>query len=61
MPLSLVVNEVCFDEEPVSLIRMRNQQKIKALLNGTDGAMWSNGQQCRVLVVPLTLVLDTVI
>ena len=36
MPLSLVVNEVCFDEEPISLIRMRNQQKIKALLNGTD-------------------------
>ena len=35
-PLSLVVNEVWVDEESISLIRMKNQQKIKALLNGTD-------------------------
>ena len=35
-PISLVVNEVWVDEESISLIRMKNQQKIKALLNGTD-------------------------
>ena len=34
--LSLVVNEVWVDEEPMSLIRMKNKQKTKALLNGTD-------------------------
>ena len=31
--LSLVVNEVWVDEEPIHLIRMKNQQKTKALLN----------------------------
>ena len=44
MPLSLVVNEVYFDEEPISLIRMKNQQEIKALLNSADVAneeQWS--------------------
>ena len=35
-PISLVVNEVWVDEESISLIRMKTQQKIKALLNGTD-------------------------
>ena len=35
-PLALDVNEVCFGEEPISLIRLKNQQKIKASLNGTD-------------------------
>ena len=35
-PLSLVANEVWFDEEPISLIGMKNQYKFKALLNGTD-------------------------
>ena len=35
-PISLVVNEVWVDGESISLIRMKNQQKIKALLNGTD-------------------------
>ena len=34
--LSLVVNEVWVGEKPTSLIRIKNQQKIKALLNGTD-------------------------
>ena len=34
--LSLVVNEIWVDEEPTSLTRIKNQQKIKALLNGTD-------------------------
>ena len=29
--LSLVVNEVWVDEKPISLLRMKNQQKIKAL------------------------------
>ena len=32
-PLILVVNKVWV---PISLIRMKNQPKIKALLNGTD-------------------------
>ena len=37
-PLILVVNEVWVDEEPIYLIviRIKNQQNIKALLNGTD-------------------------
>ena len=35
-PLSLVVNEAWVDEEPISLISMKNQGKFKALLNGTD-------------------------
>ena len=34
--LTLVVNEVWVDEERVSLICMKNQQKVKPLLNGTD-------------------------
>ena len=34
--LSLVVNDVWVDEEPISLISMKNQYKFKALLNGTD-------------------------
>ena len=40
MRLSLVTNKVSnktrVDEEPISLIRTKNQQKIKALLDGTD-------------------------
>ena len=40
--LSLIVKEVSVDEKPISLIRLKNQQKIKALLNSTD----------RVLVLP---------
>ena len=35
-PFSLVVNEAWVDEEPISIMRMKNQQKIKTLLNGTD-------------------------
>ena len=35
-PLSLAVNEFWVDEEPISLTGMKSQQKIKALLNGTD-------------------------
>ena len=34
----LVVNEVQFDEELISLIRIKNQQKIKALPAATDVA-----------------------
>lgn len=34
MHLGVVVNEVRFDEEPA--ISIKNQQKMKALLNGTD-------------------------
>ena len=34
--LALDVNEVCFGEKPTSLIHMKNQQKNKALLNGTN-------------------------
>ena len=34
--LTLCVNKVWVDEEPISLIRMKYQQKIKVLLNGTD-------------------------
>ena len=34
--LSLVVNEVWVDEEPISLIRLKNQRKTKALLSGAD-------------------------
>ena len=33
--LTLLVNEVWINKEPISLIRMKNQQKIKPLLNGT--------------------------
>ena len=33
--LCLVVNEVWVDEEPMSLIHMKTQQKIKVLLNST--------------------------
>ena len=33
--LSLVVNEIWVDEEPVSLIRMKNQQKSNTLMNGS--------------------------
>ena len=36
MYLSLVVNKVLVGKELVSIICMKNQQKIKALLNGTD-------------------------
>ena len=35
-PLALDANKVCFGEELMSLIRMKNQQKLKAFLNGTD-------------------------
>ena len=35
-PLSLDVNTIYFDEEPISHIRLKNQQKVKALLNGAD-------------------------
>ena len=34
--LTLLVNKVWVEEEPISLIHTKNQQKIKALLNGTD-------------------------
>ena len=33
--LSLVVNKIWVDEEPISLIRMKNQQKVKVLLNSS--------------------------
>ena len=33
-PLSLDVNEVRFDEEPISLIRIKNRQKIKVIKCG---------------------------
>ena len=40
MRLNIVTNKVSnkirVDEEPISLIRTKNQQKIKALLDGTD-------------------------
>ena len=36
MPLSLVLKEVWVDEEAISIILMKNQQKVKALLNGTN-------------------------
>ena len=37
-PVSLDVNEVCFEEEKnrISLARVTNQEKVKALLNGVD-------------------------
>ena len=35
-PMSLVVNGVWVDEEPISLIRLKHQRKTKALLSGTD-------------------------
>ena len=37
-PQGLVVNEVQFDEESISLIRIKNKKKIKALPTGTDVA-----------------------
>ena len=46
MLLSLVANKVYVDEEPISLILMKNQQKIVMLLNDTEcgkyGAMDKN-------------------
>ena len=36
MPPTSDVNEVFLVRNEVSLIRMKNQQKIKALLDGTD-------------------------
>ena len=46
MLLSLVANKVWVDEEPISLILMKNQQKIVTLLNDTEcgkcGAMDKN-------------------
>ena len=42
-PLSLVVNKVCFDEESISLIRMKNQQKVNEHYRcGKCGAMNKN-------------------
>ena len=32
-PLTIVVIEIWVEREPISLIRMKNQQKTKALLN----------------------------
>ena len=40
--LTLLVNEVWINKEPISLIRMKNQQKIKPLLNGKYEAMDKN-------------------
>ena len=34
--LSLVANEIWVDKELVYLIRIKNEQKLKAFLNGTD-------------------------
>ena len=34
--LSLVANEIWVDKELVYLIRMKNEQKLKAFLSGTD-------------------------
>ena len=36
IPLNLVAIKVWVDKEPTFLIHMKKQQKIKALLNGTD-------------------------
>ena len=35
-PLSLDVNKVCLEESNISLIRVKNQEKVKALLNSVD-------------------------
>ena len=35
-PMALDVNKVSFDESRVSLIHVKNQEKVKALLNGVD-------------------------
>ena len=42
-PLSLDVNEFSFDEEPISLICMKNQQKIKVFL--IAGAQLGEGRR----------------
>ena len=34
--MSLHVNEICFDEEQDILSTVKNQEKVKALLNGVD-------------------------
>ena len=37
MRLNLVLNKkLWFDEKQISLIRMKNQQKVKELVNGAD-------------------------
>ena len=50
MPLNLVAIKVWVDKEPpIFLIRMKKQQKIKALLNGTNVV---NVEQWTVLELP---------
>ena len=47
--LSLVVNKIWVDEEPISLIRMKNQQKVKVLLNGSgvvNAEQWTKNFEC---------------
>ena len=34
--VSLDVNEVCFEEDRISLTQVKNQGKVKTLLNGVD-------------------------
>ena len=57
LPLALVgfqnapeftVNEVCFEEENkmISLIRVKNQEKIKLLLNGVNVGNGANACKC---------------
>ena len=50
-PLSLVVNEVWVDEEPISLIRLKNQRKTKALLSGADVLNLEEWTKCIVHVL----------
>ena len=47
--LSLFLKEVWVDEEPISLIRMKTQQKIKSLLNDADVVnveQWIKNVEC---------------
>ena len=35
-PVSLDVNKICYDEKPVSLMWVKNLEKVKALLSSVD-------------------------
>ena len=46
------VNKVCFEEEQVPLIRLKNQEKVKALRNGVNVG---NEAQCTQMLSALVL------
>ena len=35
-PVSLKANEVCFEKNRIFLVQVKNQEKVKVLINGVD-------------------------